>query len=232
MLVTDKQFTDLQEYLETLSENQDRLSQQIGLLKTQIAAIKQPAIPEGFTPWHGGECPCPGAEVEVIRCDGVTLEPWPAECRAWSKGDSNYNIIAYRITKPAPLKWPVWVPTNKDTYYSAYDSGPCARTLHWVESIYDKNSLANANVYQTEAEAIVRFHLDKRLAIHAMLRQLGGGDEGQFVIRYGGNETKQWDVYDCWAFSAGDARFVNEESAQAALDALKAAGKLVDGEAQ
>jgi hypothetical protein len=59
-------------------------------------------IPEGFTPWHGGECPCPGRRVQIVMA-GCSFKPKTishnAENLRWSHVPTNPvgDILAYRI---------------------------------------------------------------------------------------------------------------------------------------
>jgi hypothetical protein len=59
-----------------------------------------PEIPEGFTPWHGGENPVPGKRVVVIYANGERdLEPVPSEDYWWLTAGCNtgWEVIAYRV---------------------------------------------------------------------------------------------------------------------------------------
>jgi hypothetical protein len=67
-------------------------------------------IPEGFIPWHGGECPVAGRTVvdHVLRCRYVVHES-AAKSLRWdhlNEGDTRIitDIIAYRIHKPADFR--------------------------------------------------------------------------------------------------------------------------------
>lgn len=64
-----------------------------------------PTIPEGFTPWAGGENPAPGSRVRVVWGDG-TISPehgYRSGDLVWTAptppGVSEYDIIAYRVVE-------------------------------------------------------------------------------------------------------------------------------------
>jgi hypothetical protein len=66
--------------------------------------VVAPAIPDGFTPWNGGECPVPnGSKVDLIlRSDIGTYTPGlAAEEYRWSHINKTSDIIAYRLITPA-----------------------------------------------------------------------------------------------------------------------------------
>jgi hypothetical protein len=66
---------------------------------------EQPAIPEGFIPWHGGECPvASGTVVECTLMHGEINCPMVAINMRWSHIGSPGDIIAYRIHKPADFR--------------------------------------------------------------------------------------------------------------------------------
>lgn len=73
-----------------------------------------PIIPEGFTPWAGGECPVDGdVKVEIATNEDCYLTD-TADTFMW-EWDAETNIIAYRIIPPAP-----WVPTPQ-TWVKYYE---------------------------------------------------------------------------------------------------------------
>lgn len=52
--------------------------------------------------WHGGECPVPAGERIDIRFRGGTYEDYqPSEGWRWTHVGGAYDIVAYRISKPA-----------------------------------------------------------------------------------------------------------------------------------
>lgn len=65
----------------------------------------KPQIPEGFTPWSGGECPvAPDTEVEVLLAHEESH--WnidKAKSWRWSASCSGTDIIAYRVIKPKTI---------------------------------------------------------------------------------------------------------------------------------
>lgn len=80
------------------------------LLKDLPPPQEAPAIPEGFIPWSGGECPVPhGTVVDIICRDpdirvGQTNEVF-AHMISWAnEGNAAYDIIAYRVVEPATDK--------------------------------------------------------------------------------------------------------------------------------
>jgi hypothetical protein len=70
------------------------------LQKVQIASS---TIPEGFIPWHGGECPvAEGTVVDMLFRDGI-IHGWRAIGRHatwWSHMNDATDVVAYRIHKP------------------------------------------------------------------------------------------------------------------------------------
>ncbi len=192
--------------------------------RRELAALKLPQIPEGFTPLDGREDVDGETIGSVVHKDGSIWHNVPA--KHWSP-----QCIAYRITRPAPLKWPVWVPGQGKKYYYGTVEGWNWDRWGTASQSFEQANTEIANIFQDQKGADARRLLGRRLAIHAMLRQLGGGDEGGWTIRYL-STNKTWFCSQVGAFAAGEAHFYNRESAQAALDALKAAGQLVDGEAK
>jgi hypothetical protein len=84
-----------------------RVKAESNLQKVQIPTS---TIPEGFIPWHGGECPVAGRTVvdHVLRCRYVVHES-AAKSLRWdhlNEGDTRIitDIIAYRIHKPADFR--------------------------------------------------------------------------------------------------------------------------------
>jgi hypothetical protein len=66
-----------------------------------VEATEPPAIPEGWTAWHGGECPVyDRAQVEIICRDGVRQQPLSASAWTWNHNDNSGDIIAYRVVEP------------------------------------------------------------------------------------------------------------------------------------
>lgn len=70
---------------------------------TQQPVSADPPIPEGFTPWPGGECPKDARDRDVtcmVR-DGTiaTASQW-----RWSHNGSIDDIIGYRVEQPATVK--------------------------------------------------------------------------------------------------------------------------------
>jgi hypothetical protein len=78
-----------------------RVKAESNLQKVQIPTS---TIPEGFIPWHGGECPvAEGTKVETMLRNG---EPWVlenAENFFWLHEDAD-DIIGYRVHKPADFR--------------------------------------------------------------------------------------------------------------------------------
>lgn len=124
--------------------------------------------------------------------------------------------------------WP-WVPKIDEWCHSAMSGGSFDRYT-WRADGRDQARAERFNVYRTQAEAVARAELDKRLAIHAALRQLGGGDEGAWCLRYDHEAAKWKAVYRSYS-APGEARFTTEAAAQAALDVLLDRGILKHGEA-
>lgn len=59
-------------------------------------------IPEGFTPWEGGERPIPGdTRFEMILRNGDMVTGLASSCRWWHNNMHN-DIIAYRVLVPQP----------------------------------------------------------------------------------------------------------------------------------
>jgi hypothetical protein len=107
-------------------------------------------IPEGFTPWSGGECPVePDAHVDYIMRDSkeeICLNQL-AEQVIWKHENQSWDIIAYRITIPESFTlWnggecPVSV-GNKVEYIlrngKRYTSVLIGETLwdRWIEAVW------------------------------------------------------------------------------------------------
>lgn len=69
----------------------------------ETVATPQISIPEGFTPWAGGECPVPpDTEVEVIFDDGKKGFCAATHLR-WTNAPG-FSIIAYRVVEPRTPK--------------------------------------------------------------------------------------------------------------------------------
>jgi hypothetical protein len=135
--------------------------------------------------------------------------------------------IAELKQKAAKQAWP-WVPTWQAAGFSAISTGAIDETW-WTGDRCDQGRFARFNFYRTREEAQARAELDLRLSIHAALRQLGGGDAGDWAIVF---LNRNWVVLSNAGHSPGEARFTTEEQAQAALDALLAGGYLKHGEAK
>lgn len=59
-------------------------------------------IPEGFTPWPGGECPVdPNATVEVFLACCKTTIMLGGEIN-WIRNGHRHDVIAYRVMVPQP----------------------------------------------------------------------------------------------------------------------------------
>lgn len=64
-------------------------------------------VPEGFTPWAGGDCPVPfGAQVEVIFRVGLRNTGCAAVLWHWGHGGGGDDIIAYRVVETPQPKVP------------------------------------------------------------------------------------------------------------------------------
>lgn len=66
-------------------------------------------LPEGFTPWHGGECPCPDETVEWINAKGHRYTFRASKLGGWDwhdPRDGNYpwRIVGYRVVPAHPQK--------------------------------------------------------------------------------------------------------------------------------
>ena len=72
----------------------------------QKVQIPTSTIPEGFIPWHGGECPVQGCRVSVAFRRGGAPTDWfnPGAFRWSHEGNRPDDIIAYRIHKPADFR--------------------------------------------------------------------------------------------------------------------------------
>jgi hypothetical protein len=126
-------------------------------------------------------------------------------------------------------EWP-WVPQLQDVYFGVDFDGGIA-TFEWDNDDDDKEMLARFNVYRTFEEAQARAALDLRLSIHAALRQLGGGDEGVWVVRYDIYQSN-WVAVVGLQFAPGECVFETESAAKAALEALISGGYLEHGVAK
>lgn len=79
----------------------------------------KPEIPEGFTPWEGGDCPVdPRCFVEIKLRSGFTDCQF-AEEFYWKNCGCFDDIIAYRVIKQAPVaRWQWIVKPNKGGHRS------------------------------------------------------------------------------------------------------------------
>lgn len=74
------------------------------------AAKPKVKIPEGFTPWEGGECPLPaGTEIDVVLRNGSQGSGLAGGHR-WTHGQNLGDIIAYRVRVIEPAKPQVKIP--------------------------------------------------------------------------------------------------------------------------
>ena len=84
--------------LEEMIETSDAVCEELS------EAYTAPQIPEGFTPWSGGECPVPGQSVEYLcAADDVPVKTDRPEDWTWRHEGipSRARIIAYRIIQPS-----------------------------------------------------------------------------------------------------------------------------------
>jgi hypothetical protein len=66
-----------------------------------LVEVTEPTIPEGWTAWHGGDCPVyDRAQVEIICRDGIRMQPLSASAWSWKHNDNLGDIIAYRVVEP------------------------------------------------------------------------------------------------------------------------------------
>jgi len=64
-----------------------------------------PAIPEGWIPWSGGDCPVArGTRGEVLLRNGKMHDTDNLDCAFWDHGFGGGDIIAYKVEKPADFK--------------------------------------------------------------------------------------------------------------------------------
>jgi hypothetical protein len=76
-----------------------RVKAESNLQKVQIPTS---TIPEGFIPWHGGECPvAEETAVDYVMRDGYVIRESRAKNLRWKHINADCDIIAYRIRKPA-----------------------------------------------------------------------------------------------------------------------------------
>lgn len=218
----------------------------ISALQGVIAQPKLPKLPEGYNPHRPGDpCPInPETWCAVAYRDGTTSETEFSGTEAVSSlaknwpWDVTYNggcgseIIGYKIVpspeqpkeEPKP-EWP-WKPEERQEYYAsrANHAGDVAY-FAWSNDGVDKRLFALGDVYRTCEEAQARAELNKRLAMTARLRQLGGGDEGGYAVRWDADE-REWIEWATCVFAPGEARFLDKSSAKAAIETLRAANLL------
>ena len=70
--------------------------------------VTKPQIPDGFIPWDGGVCPVKDGEKFEYCQRGNPMEIIKASCVAsyyegWRHMDKFYDIIGYRVVKPATV---------------------------------------------------------------------------------------------------------------------------------
>lgn len=84
------------------------------------------AIPEGFTPWHGGECPVPSnARIDAVFEDGHANSNSKVLVFNWKHGDDINNLIAYRLSEQ-PTAETLAVPESENPYNPDYEMMGCA----------------------------------------------------------------------------------------------------------
>lgn len=116
------------------------------------ALIEEPAIPPGYKPWGGGECPedARGEKTFVLLRDGDVIESTRGEWLKWSRMDQNRarEITAYRVeseqAQPSQqggaepvyqvaLEGPLglaWIDSNETAYDLAPERRQQRRTLY------------------------------------------------------------------------------------------------------
>lgn len=210
-------------------------------MKPEAPVIAQPKIPEGYNPHKPGD-PCPIGQKNwcyVAFRNGDTSEAPDDGARAanawdWSDTESPRDIIGYKIVpspelskeEPKP-EWP-WKPEHEQEYYAvgAHTDRDYSR-FTWQDDNVDNRLFAKGNVYRTVEEAASRAELDKRLAMTARLRQLGGGDDGDYTVRWHAKDA-DWLSFLTFIYAPGEARFKDRATADAAIETLRAAGLLPD----
>ena len=138
--------------------------------------------------------------------------------------EAELSAIKAEAAKPA---WP-WVPEHGEKHFSTLCDG-LSPSFTWAGHKSDSETLARFNVYRTEEEAQARAALDLRLSIHAALRQLGGGDVGEYAVAYDRQNRIWCAIYERFV-QPGQASFTTQAAAQAALDTLLDRGILKHGE--
>lgn len=186
----------------------------------------KPKLPEGYLPHTPGDpCPIPPTTqcYAFFRSGEGSEKPHLAEYWSWGD-DVAWTIIGYKVVEQPKAEWP-WKPKFGEAYWlaSAYHE---VYQVNWTDDAADSSYLATGNVYRTREEALARAELEKRMSLTARLRELGGGDEGEWVVRW-----STWN--NCWAVwkvdigvAPGEARFQTREAAQSALDTIRKAGLL------
>ncbi len=90
------------------------------------ALIEEPTIPEGYTPWAGGECPedAQGRPTRVAFQEGSVSSSAPkGQAWDWQHRGHNDDIIAYRVESAQPKPEPESAPVGSDIY-AAYHTWP------------------------------------------------------------------------------------------------------------
>lgn len=200
-----------------------------------------PKLPDGYIPHRPGDpCPIDGDAIcHVLFRDGIVSErAYPANEWTWEDSGLEFDVFGYKIV-PSPEQpkeerkpeWP-WTPKNEEKYFYAThfnsesaDKLDTAGYAFWDDWLHAKGHMSRGNVYRTEQEARDRNELDKRLAMTARLRQLGGGDEGDYVVRWDVND-EAWVCWNAFSISPGEARFKDNKSAEAAIETLRNANLL------
>lgn len=79
---------------------------------------------EGWTEWHGGDCPVlPATVVRYVKRDGHERQHVAGGLR-WSHNGSASDIVTYKITKPAPAEALHGGKLSGDHYYRVAVSEP------------------------------------------------------------------------------------------------------------
>lgn len=112
----------------------EAMDRHIALSSLEVRKACAPPVPDGFTPWYGGECPVPGrTKVTALHRDGTTRESNWADCLDWTHRGVYTDIIAYRVERPATCNPPLQVQPDTDDGIGAGRtvSRPGAERAYW-----------------------------------------------------------------------------------------------------
>lgn len=165
----------------------------VDIIAYRVVDEKKPTveIPEGFTPWSGGECPVPfGARVEVIFRAGLRNTGRTAALWHWAHAGGVSDIIAYRVVREEKPK--DVIPEG----FTPWTGGKCPVD---TDAVVDVKLYGDGVVFNKKAgslawhgsAAIIAYRVVAQPAPSARDTQVAG-------THYKDAAVQPWDVVDTW----------------------------------